>query len=332
MSDTPILRIENVTKDFDVSGTGFGRKHQYLRAVNDVSLDVYPGETLGIVGESGCGKSTLGRTILQLIRPSEGRILFDGRDLTRLSRKEMKAVRQDMQIIFQDPYSSLNPRMKVRDIIAEPLDNYISNRSEIAERVREVMEIVKLPVAYADRYPHEFSGGQRQRIGIARAIAIRPRLIICDEAVSALDVSVQAQILNLLKDIQRQTNVALVFISHNLGVVRHLSHRVAVMYLGKVVELASEHDLFENPKHPYTSALLSAIPEADYARRGTRKYLTGDIPSPINPPPGCPFHQRCPKAQLVCRSDTPVLAELELRHSAACHFPNTSEEGIQHGA
>ena len=329
MNGTPILRLENVTKNFAIQSGGLWQAEQHLRAVNDVSLDVHAGETVGVVGESGCGKTTLGRTILRLTDPSAGRILFDGRDITQLSRAEEKAMRQDIQIIFQDPYSSLNPRMKVRDIIAEPLENFVSDRAEIAARVREVMEIVKLPVDYADRYPHEFSGGQRQRIGIARAIAIRPRLIVCDEAVSALDVSVQAQILNLLKSIQQQTGVALLFISHNLGVVRFLSHRVAVMYLGRVVELAPEQALFERPRHPYTAALLRAIPEADYERRGTRAHLTGDIPSPINPPPGCPFHQRCPKAQDRCRSDEPALAELEPGHWGACHFPNTENEWIR---
>jgi oligopeptide/dipeptide ABC transporter ATP-binding protein len=331
MSVAPILRIENVTKDFVIKRATLSSLPVHLRAVNDVSLDVYPGETLGVVGESGCGKSTLGRAILQLTSPSAGRILFDGNDITRLSRQQLKAIRQDIQIIFQDPYSSLNPRMKVRDIIAEPLENFLSSRSEINKRVREVMEIVRLPVEYADRYPHEFSGGQRQRIGIARAMAIRPRLIVCDEAVSALDVSVQAQILNLLKEIQRETNVALVFISHNLGVVRYLSHRVAVMYLGKVVELATEQELFGRPLHPYTSALLAAIPETDYSRRGARKYLTGDIPSPIDPPPGCPFHQRCPKMQPVCRTAVPALNEVEPMHWAACHFPNVDEIGGRNG-
>ncbi len=329
MSGAPILRLENVTKNFTIQSGGLWQAEQRLRAVNDVSLEVHAGETVGVVGESGCGKTTLGRTILRLTDPSAGRILFDGRDITQLSRAEAKAMRQDIQIIFQDPYSSLNPRMKVRDIIAEPLENFLTDRAEIAARVREVMEIVKLPVDYADRYPHEFSGGQRQRIGIARAIAIRPRLIVCDEAVSALDVSVQAQILNLLKAIQQQTGVALLFISHNLGVVRFLSHRVAVMYLGRVVELAPEQTLFDAPRHPYTAALLRAIPEADYARRGTRTHLTGDIPSPINPPPGCPFHQRCAKAQPLCRTDEPPLAEQQPGQWAACHFPNTEDEWMR---
>jgi len=322
MTDTPILKLDNVTKDFAVKASTFSREKLILRAVNDVSLTVNAGETLGVVGESGCGKTTLGRTVLRLTDPTNGSILFDGRDITRLSSHEMKEMRQDIQIIFQDPYSSLNPRMKVRDIIAEPLENFLTDRAEIRARVEEVMEIVKLPVAYADRYPHEFSGGQRQRIGIARAIAIKPRLIICDEAVSALDVSVQAQILNLLKDIQNKTGIALLFISHNLGVVRFLSHRVAVMYLGRIVELAPEEALFETPLHPYTSALIAAIPEADFAQRGTRKYLTGDIPSPINPPPGCPFHQRCPKAQDLCRRVVPALVALNTGHDVACHYPN----------
>lgn len=325
MSDSPILRLDHVTKDFSVKPNAFSKEKHVLRAVNDVSLTVNPGETLGIVGESGCGKTTLGRTILRLTDPTSGRILFEGRDITRLSNHEMKAMRQNIQIIFQDPYSSLNPRMKVRNIIAEPLENFLTDRAEIRDRVREVMEIVNLPVAYADRYPHEFSGGQRQRIGIARAIAIKPRLIVCDEAVSALDVSVQAQILNLLKDIQKQTGITLLFISHNLGVVRFLSHRVAVMYLGRVVELASEDALFETPRHPYTSALIAAIPEADFTRRGTRKHLTGDIPSPINPPSGCPFHQRCPVARALCKSEIPDLRDLGAEHTVACHYPNQHE-------
>lgn len=326
MTDEPILRIENVSKFFSVRGKGFMSKPQVLRAVNDVSLDVHAGETLGVVGESGCGKTTLGRMILRLSTPSEGRIFFDGKDITTLSAADMKAMRQDIQIIFQDPYSSLNPRMKVRDIIAEPLENFLTDRDEIDARVREAIEVVNLPWEYADRYPHEFSGGQRQRIGIARAIAIKPRLIVCDEAVSALDVSVQAQILNLLKDIQKNTGVALLFISHNLGVVRFLSHRVAVMYLGRVVELATEQALFEAPKHPYTSALIQAIPQAVYSPENTRTYLQGDIPSPINPPSGCPFHQRCPKGQDRCKTDEPRLIVHANDQMVACHFPTGSDE------
>ncbi|NIA67879.1 ABC transporter ATP-binding protein [Pelagibius litoralis] len=321
MTVAPILKLQGVTKDFTVTSSAFGKVLSSLRAVNDVTLEVMPGETLGIVGESGCGKTTLGRLILRLTQATEGRIEFQGRDITRLPPGQMRDLRREIQIVFQDPYSSLNPRMKVRDIIAEPLENFGAGRREIQARVDEVMDIVKLPIAYADRYPHAFSGGQRQRIGIARALALKPKLIVCDEAVSALDVSVQAQILNLLSDIQRQTNVTLVFISHNLGVIRFLSHRVAVMYLGRIVELAPEAALFDAPQHPYTRALISAIPEPDVSRRGQRQVLEGDIPSPIDPPPGCPFHLRCPKAQEQCRNAAPKLQGIAPRHSVACHFP-----------
>ena len=329
MTGAPILRLDAVTRDFVLEQSLFGRPLTTLRAVDGVSLDVAPGETLGIVGESGCGKTTLGRMIVRLLRPTSGRIEFQGQDIARLSDRQMRALRQDIQIVFQDPYSSLNPRMKVRDIIAEPLENFQSSRAEINARVAEVMETVRLPAAYADRYPHAFSGGQRQRIGIARALAVRPRLIVCDEAVSALDVSVQAQILNLLALIQRETGVTLVFISHNLGVIRFLSHRVAVMYLGRVVELAPEAALFETPLHPYTQALMAAIPEPDVARRGTRTVVKGDIPSPISPPPGCPFHLRCPKAQAICREVVPVLEKRAEGRSVACHFPADAAPGRQ---
>lgn len=321
MSTAPILRLENLTKDFVVQTSAFGRPLATLRAVNGVTLDVLPGETLGIVGESGCGKTTLGRLILRLTAPSSGRIEFEGQDITQLTLKQMRPLRQQMQIVFQDPQSSLNPRMKVRDIICEPLENFGYTRDQITARIAEVMEIVKLPVAYLDRYPHAFSGGQRQRIGIARALAVKPRLIVCDEAVSALDVSVQAQILNLLNDIQRQMGLTLVFISHNLGVIRFLCRRVAVMYLGRVVEVAEQQELFENPQHPYTRALLSAIPEPDVRKRGRRQVLQGDIPSPVHPPPGCPFHLRCPKVQARCKLELPEFRDLSTRHAVACHFP-----------
>jgi oligopeptide/dipeptide ABC transporter ATP-binding protein len=331
MTGAPLLSIRNLTKDFAVGSGIMPGTRLRLRALSDVSLDVWPGETLGIVGESGCGKSTLGRAVLQLTPPTSGSIRYRDRDISRLGRRDLKALRQEIQIVFQDPYSSLNPRMRVRDIIAEPLGNFWTDRARIEARVREVMAVVGLPVAYADRYPHEFSGGQRQRIGIARAIAIGPRLIVCDEAVSALDVSVQAQILNLLKDIQRQTQVALVFISHNLGVVRYLSHRVAVMYLGRVVELAPEAALFEAPQHPYTAALLAAIPEADRGRRRKRAPLDGDLPSPIDPPPGCPFHLRCPKAGPRCRAEMPAFGEIAPAHWVACHFPMSRQERMPDG-
>jgi len=314
----PLLQLDALGKTFNV--TSGGRKAQ-LKAVADVSLSVHAGETLAIVGESGCGKTTLGRLILRLIAPSAGTIRFDGRDITRLGARDRRHLSRELQIVFQDPYSALNPRMKVGEIIAEPLTNTDMARRDIRARVAEVMETVRLPAEYADRYPHAFSGGQRQRIGIARALAVKPRLIVCDEAVSALDVSVQAQILNLLREIQQETGVAYVFISHNLGVVRFLADRVAVMYLGRVVELASREDLFAAPRHPYTEALLSAIPEPDLSQRGRRKVLEGDLPSPIDPPPGCPFHLRCPRAAARCRAELPALVPGPGGHATACHFP-----------
>lgn len=312
-----LLELSNIRKTFRVGNAG---RQVDLHAVRDVNLEVNPGETLAIVGESGCGKTTLGRVILRLIPASSGTLRFDGNDITSISTAARRKLAGDMQIVFQDPYSALNPRMKVGDIIAEPLVNFGMPGAKIAERVAEVMETVRLPHAYADRYPHAFSGGQRQRIGIARALAVKPRLIVCDEAVSALDVSVQAQILTLLKQVQDETGVALVFISHNLGVVRFLAHRVAVMYLGSIVEQAPSEQLFTDPRHPYTAALLDAIPEPDLNFRGKRKVIEGDIPSPIDPPPGCPFHQRCAIAQDICRVDMPTLSIKAPKHDVACHF------------
>lgn len=311
------MELRGVTKTFRVGPVG--RKVD-LQAVRNVDLEVYPGETLAIVGESGCGKTTLGRVMLRLTGVSNGTLRFDGADITRISPAARRKLARDLQIVFQDPYSALNPRMKVGAIIAEPLVNLGLSKAEIRVRVAEVMETVRLPTAYSDRYPHAFSGGQRQRIGIARALAAKPRLIVCDEAVSALDVSVQAQILTLLKQVQAETGVTLVFISHNLGVVRFIAHRVAVMYLGAVVELAPSETLFSNPRHPYTKALLAAIPEPDLSLRGKPSVIEGDIPSPIDPPPGCAFHRRCPMAQLQCRVEVPLLEIKAVDHLAACHF------------
>ena len=315
-----LLQLRGVGKTFRVGRTG---ARADLRAVADVDLDVYPGETLALVGESGCGKTTLGRVILRLTPPTTGTIHFDGQDITGLTPRARRALAKDMQIVFQDPYSALNPRMKVADIIAEPLVNLRWSRAEIRDRVAEVMETVRLPLDYADRHPHAFSGGQRQRIGIARALSVKPRLIVADEAVSALDVSVQAQILTLFRKIQAETGVALVFISHNLGVVRFLADRVAVMYLGRVVELAPSEQLFEAPQHPYTRALLEAIPEPDLRFRGKRAVIEGDIPSPIDPPPGCAFHRRCPVALPRCATDRPTLRPASQGHLAACHLVET---------
>jgi oligopeptide/dipeptide ABC transporter ATP-binding protein len=318
---TDLLRVTALSKDFWVGGGLFKGKARRLRAVDEVDLSLASGETLGVVGESGCGKTTLGRLILRLLDPTTGRILFQGQDITHFNRRRMRALRKDVQVVFQDPYSSLNPRLKVFEIIAEPLRNFGLSLADIKDRVAEVLEVVGLSYEYVDRYPHAFSGGQRQRIGVARALVMRPQLIVCDEAVSALDVSVQAQVLNLLADIKKQYQLALFFISHNLGVVRHVSDRIAVMYLGHLVELASESDLFRFPQHPYTQALISAVPEPDPSRRGKRIILEGDIPSPFNPPSGCPFHPRCPKVQEICCRNKPVLEVKQGDQQAACHFP-----------
>ncbi len=315
---TALLSVEAVSKRFPVRVYGGGGP-QFLRAVEDVSLAVQPGETLGIVGESGCGKTTLARLILRLIAPSEGRIVLDGEDISHLPERALRPLRRAVQAVFQDPYGSLNPRMRVRDIIAEPLANLGWRRSAIDARVAEVLRIVGLASEHMTRYPHAFSGGQRQRLCIARALAPSPRLIVCDEAVSALDVSIQAQVLNLFKDIQEEFGVAYIFISHNLAVVRHLSHRVAVMYLGRIVEIADERRIFERPLHPYTRALMAAVPEPGVTR-ASEPALQGDLPSPLSPPPGCSFHTRCPLAQDLCRREAPPLAEHAAGHLASCHF------------
>ena len=318
-----LLEVTDLKKWFPVKRrTLFGRK-LFVKAVDGVSFGVKAGETLGIVGESGCGKSTLGRTILKLIKPTEGKIVFDGTDITdpKFQNKQMRLIRRNIQIMFQDPYASLDPRMTIANIIAEPMDTMKVVKTEEArlERIVELMEVCGINKAFLNRYPHEFSGGQRQRIGIARALSVRPKLIVCDEPVSALDVSIQSQIINLLVDLQRRYNLTLVFISHDLGVVEYISNRVIVMYLGKIVEIAEKRELFSNPTHPYTKALLRSIPEI-----GAKKFeddspiLEGDIPSPINPPSGCTFHTRCPAARRECSETVPALREISEGHMVSC--------------
>ena len=317
---TPLLEVEHLTKDFVVERGWLGRPRAVLRAVDDVSFAVGPGETLGLVGESGCGKTTVGRLCLRLLAPTAGRIRFGGQDITEAPERVLRPLRRDLQVVFQDPYSSLNPRLRVREIVAEPLRNYGASRREAAARVEELLATVGLPADTVLRHPHALSGGQRQRVGIARALALGPRLVICDEAVSALDVSVQAQILTLLGDIQRQLHLALVFISHNLGAVRHLSRRVAVMYLGRLVEVADEGALFADPRHPYTRALIAAVPEPGPGAPPPAP-LAGELPSPLSPPAGCHFHTRCPKAEETCRRLDPELREERPGHFVRCHFP-----------
>jgi oligopeptide/dipeptide ABC transporter ATP-binding protein len=315
----PILRAEEVTKHFPA---GLGGT---VKAVERVSFDIYPGETVGLVGESGCGKSTLGRLITQLMPATSGNIFFEGVDLTKLSGERLRQKRRELQMIFQDPYSSLNPRMTVGDIIAEPLENFGLLRGRAKDRrVQELLKTVGLNPYFNNRYPHEFSGGQRQRIGIARALALRPKLIVADEPISALDVSIQAQIINLMEDLQKEFQLTYLFIAHDLSVVRHISDRVMVMYLGKIVEVADSLEIYRNPRHPYTKALLSAIPIPDPDVQADRRIvaLKGEIPSPVNPPSGCRFHTRCPIARVpgVCSEVEPPLEEKALNHTAACHF------------
>jgi peptide/nickel transport system ATP-binding protein len=317
----PLLSVSGLSKRFPVGADMLGRPRAWLSAVKEVSFALAEGETLGFVGESGCGKTTLGRMILRLIEPTGGRIEFAGQDITHMSESDLRPLRRQIQVVFQDPFSSLNPRLRVRDVIGEPLKNFGFARSEVDARVAELMRVVGLPPEYMSRYPHAFSGGQRQRIGIARALALNPKLIVCDEAVSALDVSIQAQILNLLDDIQREFGLTLLFISHNLAVVRHVSHRIAVMYLGELVELAPEPALFERPLHPYTKALIDAVPEPDPEQRNQQAALEGEIPSPLNPPPGCTFHTRCPKAAERCRREAPQFRRIEAERQVRCHFP-----------
>src|SRR4029077_15036507 len=314
--DAPILDIRGAKKYFPVR-MGFLRKAKLVRAVDDVTIDIRPGETLGLVGESGCGKSTLGRLVLRLDDPTAGEIRFEGMDIARLKRHEMVAVRKKMQVIFQDPYSSLNPRMTVGQIIAEPIRVHeILPKAEIPNRLSELLQLVGLFPYMASHYPHELSGGQRQRVGIARALAVDPRVIVCDEAVSALDVSIQGQVINLLEELQQRLGLAFLFIAHDLAVVRHISNKVAVMYLGRIVEYAAADELFANPKHPYTKALLAAapIPDPVIERTRPRTIIKGELPSPLNPPSGCVFHPRCPLATEECKQAVPAVRELGPGH------------------
>ncbi len=319
----PLLKVQDLVKQFPIRGGLLNRTVDKVHAVDGVSFELAAGETLGVVGESGCGKSTTGRCILRLIEPTSGQVWFEGKNVTRASKDELRALARDMQIIFQDPYASLNPRMTVGAIIGEALTIHKLAKTprEYDERIVQLLETVGLAADHMRRYPHEFSGGQRQRIGIARALAVSPKLIICDEAVSALDVSIQAQVINLLEDLREEFNLSYVFIAHDLSVVEHISHRVAVMYLGRIVEIAPAKALYTDPKHPYTEALLSAVPIPDPSIKRKRIPLQGDVPSPIKPPSGCHFHTRCPIAQKpLCNTEKPVLKQTGEGHWVACHL------------
>ncbi|MEM5775266.1 MAG: dipeptide ABC transporter ATP-binding protein [Anaerolineaceae bacterium] len=318
-----LLNVENLVMHFPIKRGVFQRTVGYVHAVDGVSFDIRKGETLGLVGESGCGKSTTGRTILQLYKPTGGHVYFNDADLTMLKGEELRVLRRKMQMIFQDPYASLNPRMTVEEIVGEPLIVHnLAKGREVRERVKDLLGLVGLNPAYVDRYPHEFSGGQRQRIGVARALSLQPDLIVCDEPISALDVSIQAQVVNLLEDLQEKFGLTYLFIAHDLSMVRHISDRVAVMYLGVIMELAVRRELYEKPLHPYTQALLSAVPIPDPVVEESRKriILTGDVPSPINPPSGCRFRTRCPIAAQICAEQKPEFRELLPDHFVACHY------------
>lgn len=321
-NDDILLKVEHLKKYYPVKSSSLKRSNGFVKAVDDISFDVKVGETFGIVGESGCGKSTMGKSVIRLIEPTDGKVILDGQDFTALKGKELKKARENIKLIFQDPYASLNPRMTVKDIIGEPIDiaKIYKTKKERDDRIIEVMKQVGLNLDYLYRYPHEFSGGQRQRIGIARAIALQPKLIICDEPVSALDVSIQAKIINLLKELQQKLGIAYIFISHDLSVVKHIADRVGVMYLGNMMEMADKKALYSNPLHPYTQALFSAIPKISSERIDDKEILGGDVPSPANPPKGCRFVTRCPKAMEICKSVRPELKEVEPGHKCACHL------------
>lgn len=320
MSQEVLVKVENLTKSFPIKGGLFSREVASVKAVQDISLEIKKGETLGLVGESGCGKSTLGRCIIRLLEPTAGKIFFEGRDVTDLKGEELRTLRRKMQIIFQDPYASLNPRMTVGSIIGEPLviHNLFDSKKDRLDRVKQLLELVGLRPEHINRYPHEFSGGQRQRIGIARALAVDPSFIVCDEPVSALDVSIQAQVINLLMDLQQKFGLTYLFIAHDLKVVEHMSTRVAVMYLGRIAEIAPAGDLYLHPTHPYTRALLSAIPVPNPKAKRERIILKGDVPSPIHPPSGCFFHPRCPEAIEACKSQVPNLKKTRPDHETSC--------------
>jgi oligopeptide/dipeptide ABC transporter ATP-binding protein len=321
LNSAPLLSVKGLVKHFPVKKGLLQQTVGQVHAVDGISFDIAEGETLGLVGESGCGKSTAGKTILRLIEPTAGEIRVNGERIDRLSRREMRPYRRELQVVFQDPYSSLNPRLRIRDIIGEPLKNYgVAEGRALNERVETLAGKVGLRPEALARYPHEFSGGQRQRIGIARALALNPGLIICDEPVSALDVSVQAQVINLLMDLQDELGLSYLFIAHDLAVVEHISHRVAVMYLGKIVELTDKRSLFSNPQHPYTEALLSAVPVPDPTLERRRVILLGDVPSPVTPPSGCRFHTRCPYAFERCKIEEPLMKEVKPSHFVACHL------------
>lgn len=315
------LKVQNLVKEFPINGGFWGRQVAAVKAVQDISFEIRKGETLGLVGESGCGKSTLGRCLIRLLDPSSGKIIFNDQDITTIKGEELRALRRKMQIIFQDPYSSLNPRMTIGAIIEEPLiiHSLCASEKDLKDRVAQLLETVGLRPEALNRYPHEFSGGQRQRVGIARALAVDPELIICDEPVSALDVSIQAQVINLLMDLQQKLGLTYIFIAHDLKVVEHVSNQVAVMYLGKIVELAEASELYLHPQHPYTKALLSAIPIPDPRAKENRVILHGDVPSPIDPPPGCHFHPRCPQAAEECKTRVPQLENKRPEHVASCY-------------